>query len=528
MVEIGEVDGRPFIDYMARDYESLLQAMRARIPQTLSEWRDFTNEADFGNVLLQLFAHMGDILSYYQDRVANESFLATARTRRSVIEHLRLIGYELASAAPSAADLAVSVPATVTDVVTVFSGDAFATSSHPDRPSVRFEYLGAAPLTINFGALQPDPVTRRKVFGAAGCGIPVQEGRSIRDELVGVSNGSPNQRFPLTHPRLILRPPGPGAQSVNDLRVVTNSAGQVSAWTRRDSLAFSQFNQQDYVVEIDAEDRAVVVFGDGVFGSVPPSGAQIRASYRVGGGQAGNVPPETINNVVSSPALATLGAEVFNPGPATGGADRESIAQAVRQAPSVFRSMRRAVTAGDYETLALSFGGVGKVRAAPTGWNHVTLYVAPVGGGSVSDVLEAGLIAFFEDKRMLSQIIQISDVKYVEIRVTALVTVESFYAPADVLARVRQAGAELLAFDRVDFGEKIYLSRFYEHIQNVPGVVSLRITEFRRADPRADPMLPLIEPLGTIELGPHEVPIIPASPEYAAGLKAETDELGRQ
>ena len=32
--------------------------------------RDFASEADFGNVLLELFAHMGDILSYYQDRVA--------------------------------------------------------------------------------------------------------------------------------------------------------------------------------------------------------------------------------------------------------------------------------------------------------------------------------------------------------------------------------------------------------------------------------------------------------------------------
>ena len=52
-------------------------------------------------MLLQLFAHMGDILSYYQDRVANESFLGTAQTRRSVIEHLRLIGYKLATAAPA-------------------------------------------------------------------------------------------------------------------------------------------------------------------------------------------------------------------------------------------------------------------------------------------------------------------------------------------------------------------------------------------------------------------------------------------
>src|SRR5260370_28445483 len=105
MAEINRADGRPVIDYMARDYESLLRAMRERIPQKLPEWRDYASEADFGNVLLELFAHVGDILSFYQDRVANESFLGTARTRRSVIEHLRLIGYELGTAAPPAAAL---------------------------------------------------------------------------------------------------------------------------------------------------------------------------------------------------------------------------------------------------------------------------------------------------------------------------------------------------------------------------------------------------------------------------------------
>jgi hypothetical protein len=61
-----------------RDYDSFLQAMRALIPEKLPEWTDHESQADFGNVLLQLFAHMGDILSYYQDCVANESFLGTA------------------------------------------------------------------------------------------------------------------------------------------------------------------------------------------------------------------------------------------------------------------------------------------------------------------------------------------------------------------------------------------------------------------------------------------------------------------
>src|SRR5947199_3132059 len=127
MAKIVQINGTQVVDYMARDYESLLAAMYAQIPAKLRQWKDFTNEADFGNVLLELFAHIGDILSYYQDRVANESLLGTARTRRSVLEHLRLIGYELGTAAPAAAALSLSVPASVTTAVTVKKGDAFAT-----------------------------------------------------------------------------------------------------------------------------------------------------------------------------------------------------------------------------------------------------------------------------------------------------------------------------------------------------------------------------------------------------------------
>src|SRR3954454_18290927 len=164
MAEIKQVHGQPVIDYMARDYESLLAAMRDLIPRQLPEWRDFANEADFGNVLLELFAHIGDILSYYQDGVANESFLATARTRGSVIEHLRLIGYELGTAAPAAASLSLTVPGTVTATVTVNKGDAFATKSRRDGPSIVFEYARDTPLTIDFSTIAADPVTTRKVF----------------------------------------------------------------------------------------------------------------------------------------------------------------------------------------------------------------------------------------------------------------------------------------------------------------------------------------------------------------------------
>ena len=512
MAEVGRVDGRPVIDYMARDYESLLRAMHERIPEKLPEWRDFRNEADFGNVLLELFAHMGDVLSYYQDRVANESFLGTARTRRSVIEHLRLIGYELGTAAPAATTLTLAVPGSVTATVTIGRGDGFATPSQKNRPSVRFEYTRAAPLRIDFATVAVDPASGRRRFA----GVPVEEGRLFAAELIGVSDGTPNQRFPLPHPGLVLRPPG-AAQTGQDVAVVTRLPGGASEdWTLRETLAFSQAGQRDFAVQVDADDRATVVFGDGTFGAIAPRGAEVRATYRVGGGARGNVPVGVITTILDAPQLALLGATVTNPEAASGGAERESIDHAVAHAPAVFRSLRRAVTAADYEQIALSFKGVAKVRAVATGWNQVTLFVAPEGSGKVSDVLEANLIGYLEDKRMLSQVVEIADVDYVPIRVTAEVAVEGFYVTADVLAQVQRAAAELLDFDRVGFSETVFLSRFYERCQDVPGVVFVNITEFRRGD-RED--APAVEPRGTIVLGPNEIPVVPSEREYDLGLK---------
>jgi Baseplate J-like protein len=511
MAEIKQVNGSPVVDYMARDYESLLNAMYDLVPSKLPQWQDFRNEADFGNVLLELFAHIGDILSYYQDRVANESFLGTARTRRSVIEHLRLINYKLATAVPAAATLSVTVPGTVNAVVTVNAGDAFATKSQKTKPSMRFEYTREAPLSIDFSIIAADPVTGKKTFS----GLPVEEGGLIKSEVLGTSDGSPNQRFPLAHTGLILRPIAAAQQTSRDIVLLSQLGATIVAWSLQETLAFSRAAQNDYTIEIDENDEATVIFGDGSFGAVPPNGAQIHATYRVGGGPGGNTPANTIQTIVGAPQLALLGAQVTNSDPSTGGDDREDIQHAVQHAPAVFRSLKRAVTGADYEALAMSFKGVGKVQARATGWNTVTLYVAPEGGGKVSDVLEANLKAYFEDKRMLSQIIEIADVDYVPIYVTAEIGVESYYIRSEVGTNVQQAAAALLAFDSVSFGQTIYLSKFYEVSETTPGVLYVNVTEFRRGDSAA----PAVEPSGKIGLAANEVPIVPTDAAYAAGIQ---------
>ena len=517
MAELTQTNGRIVIDYMARDAGSFLRSMRALIPEKLPEWTDYESEADFGNVLLELFAHMGDILSYYQDRVANESFLGTAQERRSIIQHLRLIGYTLSTAAPASATLTLSVPATVMDTITIRRGDAFASKGQRDKPSVRFEYTREQPLTINCAALPVDPATNRKFHS----GIPVEEGRLIKEETLGISPGTPNQRYKLTHEKMILRSLGQGQTVNRDIILITELGQMRDEWTLRESLAFSREGQKDFTIEIDEDDRAAVIFGDGVLGAIPAHGSIITVSYRVGGGSQGNVAPDTIQTIIDAPQLALLGAQVTNPGAATGGAERESIEHAVSHAPQVFRSLKRAVTAQDYEALALDFKGVGKVLAEGTSWNVVTLFVAPAGGGHVSDVLEANLLAYFEDKRPISTIIEIEDVDYVPIYVTAQIGVKSYYHGDDVKEKVQQAVSTLLAFDKVTFQQTVYLSKFYEAVEAIDGVAFVNISEFRREGQPSG----FVQPSGKIELGAHEIPIAPGDdPAYAGGLRVELEE----
>ncbi|MDD5322493.1 MAG: baseplate J/gp47 family protein [Methylococcales bacterium] len=324
-----------------------------------------------------------------------------------------------------------------------------------------------------------------------------------------------------------MRSLGP-AQVVNkDIIITITLETAIGEWTLRESLAFSREGQKDFAVEIDELDRATVIFGDGEFGLIPPSGATIRATYRVGGGTLGNVLASMIKTFVDAPQLALLGAKVNNPAPATGGAERESIDHAVQHAPAIFRSLRRAVTAEDYQALALDFKGVGKMRAeAVRNWNTVSLYVAPAGGGYVSDVLRNNLLAYFEDKRPVSTLIEIENVDYVKVYVTAQVGIKPYYTRESVKEQVQTAAGGLLDFANVDFGRSLYLSKFYEAIEALDGIDYVTITKFNRV-----PSSPLSneDPItkGKIELGVNEIarkpgwmPNDPASDQdYSSGIK---------
>lgn len=88
------VRNEPEINYLTKDYASFRQLMLDRLALLVPGWTE-RHMPDVGITLIEALAYTGDYLSYFQDAVATEAYLATARQRISVRRHARLVDYHL-------------------------------------------------------------------------------------------------------------------------------------------------------------------------------------------------------------------------------------------------------------------------------------------------------------------------------------------------------------------------------------------------------------------------------------------------
>lgn len=108
--EIKNRPGLSAIRYRVGTYASFRQAMIeaiARQPE-LRDWTARTSD-DYGIALLEMWAYLADILTFYQERIANEAFLRTALLRDSVLRLAALLDYEPAPGVAATASLAFTL-----------------------------------------------------------------------------------------------------------------------------------------------------------------------------------------------------------------------------------------------------------------------------------------------------------------------------------------------------------------------------------------------------------------------------------
>ena len=176
--------------------------------------------------------------------------------------------------------------------------------------------------------------------------VPARQSRSAAPEYLGTGDGQPGQSFPLVHAPVL----------AGTLEVEIEEAGRWRRWSEVDGFHASGPDDRHYVLDAEA---ATVTFGDGVRGRPPQIGERVRTpGYRWGGGTEGNLPAGAVGRLPNHPAL-----EVENLLPTTGGAEAESVEEALERIPGELRRRDRAVTAGDFRELALQTPGVRVGRA---------------------------------------------------------------------------------------------------------------------------------------------------------------------
>jgi Baseplate J-like protein len=253
------------------------------------------------------------------------------------------------------------------------------------------------------GGFRSDPLLTPRLEAIFINTVPAVQAVTIANEILGSANGLPGQTFRLTqnpvlaNPEIfVLEPELPSAAERNEMKreqgsdpieqrpnAVTN---QVEIWIRwREVPDFNGSYPHSRHYTLD-HGTGEVVFGNGILGLVPPLGSDnIVATYKVGGGSAGNVAKGAVVQLRSPvPGIAS----VTNPRRAEGGAGLETAEIARQRGPQTLRHRGRALSRSDFEWLAREAAGtrVARVVCLPNtsrafrsepGW--VTLVIVPQG-----------------------------------------------------------------------------------------------------------------------------------------------------
>lgn len=418
-----------------KDYEGFRNDMIEMLKQKLPEYSDFS-ESDAGIVILELLAYQLDILSYYNEKIGSENFLETAQERESVARLCRMLGYKLREATPSQFDQVFEIVPQLEET-TIPEKTIIKTEGDDLEPIVTFETQEALVIPPNKTGLEKDEK------GNYIYTVPVVQGYSIENEIVGTSNNSPNQLFILDYAPVI-------EESVHI--IVDNGLG-FEEWTRVENFIDSYSHSKHYTLTINDEGQAQIRFGNGVSGMIPNSIIDgIQASYRVGGGTEGNVGVGTITKMPSELAVIK---RTFNPYPAKiQGRDRESLDEARVKAPALLGSKSGAVTLRDFKVIALSILGISRANATEgvRGTMLVNVYFYP--DGSVSDeVLKQELIDIYDEKKVVGIIVNIEKGTERPIDVVADIKTYSKYKNSEVKDVVTNILKSIIYAGRYDFQE---------------------------------------------------------------------------
>ena len=443
-----------FADY---DFDKLVVQLQALV-KAEDAWKDITVESGTGKFLIDLFSYVSEMLMYYLERRAQESYIDTAQLRSSVVRLVDLIGYIPKRQVSSSGTLRFSVSPAYAKDIYIPRGAVILTSDLTKFYVSDDAILVWGNLTVDVPGIQ----------GVLTTGVQASTG--VADQEISLSNVNiENSR----------------------IRVTVDGA----LWLLQDNFVNSNSDSKDYVQKTELDGTVTLIFGDGKFGKIPTIGASIAVEYVITGGLDGNVYSTGQIVSIESTLYDSDGTDVSSLVSVTntttflGGDAAEDKEEIRREAPAVFKTGDRAVTREDYTTIIDNIAGVASsyvwgerdvvadyASADITMFNKLKIVCLLQEWEAPNAAFKALIKEALEDKEQLTVWLEFVDPNIVDTVADLDLKVLAAYQPSQVTAAITDELADQMALGVVNLGVSVRKSDVIHALEGVTGVDYIHLT----------------------------------------------------
>lgn len=442
-------------------YQRSYQQIKAKLVESLMGLKDpqgqkLITDYSEGNILiiiLSLFAAIAEVLHYYVDNMARETFLSTARRYDSLVKHGALVDYHARAAIAATVDVILSRSITGNSIgakLTIPHGTLFTDSSGNSWLSARDVIWYSNVTTCKVPIIQHERYT-----ASALNNMVIPTGDRVILNLGTLPNGKYYEQ---------------GSMSLQ-------IGGET--WVLVDTFAKSKPTDKHFMVSVDEALNPYIMFGDGTFGKKPAAGAKItNVVFYLTNGTQGNVKSNTITSVPSVISSSITDATVSNAYDAGGGSNYENFTMLKEHIPLSVKTLGVAITKEDFESLAMLVDGVNKAKADYECGRKLTIYISPDGGAVASSELINRVYNLLSQRAPMTTWLKVKSAGKVQIILEMDVTGKKSYKTAEIQTQILTALYNAYSPEQAQIGGSVRVSDIYALIDNLSTVDYLHLTKF--------------------------------------------------
>jgi len=245
-------------------------------------------------------------------------------------------------------------------------------------------------------------------------------------------------------------------------------------WTQVGNLRESGPADSHYTVRLTEDGYLRIAFGDGRTGRRLPTGTNnVRIAFRQGTGSAGNIGAGSLIKAVKPHRLIEAVDQFL---PASGGADRESVASLRQSAPAAVLTLQRAVSLKDFALLMRANSMVAQARAfaLPTGYGqreNIEVVVIPAGGADFTPDLQSALESYALAAALPGVQVKASAYGPVLVTLKIVLRVRSAVFDVDEVGeQVKLALESAFSLERRELGQPLYRGEIFQVVEAIAGV----------------------------------------------------------